>query len=142
MSEINLVNRLSMLTPKIRQQREAAIVASTILPDEIALQTIAIYPSFKAGLSVQVGERYKDTEGNLYRVVQAHTTQDDWQPSITPALWTRVSVETWPEWVQPTGAQDAYNIDDKITFNGQHYISLINDNVWSPTDYPAGWQLQ
>lgn len=54
---------------------------------------------------------------------------------------TTTTVDEYPQWVQPTGAGDAYNIGDKVTFEGQHYESLINANVWSPTAYPAGWQL-
>lgn len=48
--------------------------------------------------------------------------------------------EEWPEWVQPTGAHDAYSTGDKVTFNGKHYTSLIDGNVWSPDTYPAGWE--
>lgn len=46
----------------------------------------------------------------------------------------------YPEWVQPTGAHDCYNKGDGVTFNGKHYVSLIDGNVWSPSDYPAGWE--
>lgn len=46
-----------------------------------------------------------------------------------------------PEWVQPTGSHDAYNTGDLVTFEGQVYRSLIDGNVWSPTAYPAGWEL-
>lgn len=49
--------------------------------------------------------------------------------------------EEWPEYVQPTGAHDAYNTGDKITYNGQHYICKMEGCVWNPTDYPAGWEL-
>ena len=49
--------------------------------------------------------------------------------------------EEWPAWVQPTGAHDCYNIGDKVTYNGKHYTSTIDGNVWSPDAYPAGWQL-
>lgn len=49
--------------------------------------------------------------------------------------------EEWPQWVQPTGAHDAYQTGDKVTYNGKHYQSTINGNVWSPDAYPAGWQL-
>ena len=52
------------------------------------------------------------------------------------------SRDEWPEFVQPTGAHDAYKKGDKITFEGKHYISLIDANVYSPTAYPAGWQEQ
>ena len=50
--------------------------------------------------------------------------------------------EEWPEWVQPTGAHNAYSNGDKVTYNGKHYISTMDGNVWSPDAYPAGWQVQ
>ena len=49
--------------------------------------------------------------------------------------------DEWPEFVQPTGAHDAYNTGDKVTYNGKHYISTMDGNVWSPDAYPAGWEL-
>lgn len=49
--------------------------------------------------------------------------------------------EEWPEWVQPTGAHDCYNTGDKVTYNGQHYVSKIDGNVWSPEAYPQGWEV-
>ena len=88
-----------------------------------------------------VGDRYRYGE-TLYKVIQAHTTQEDWTPDKTPALFVVVSLDEWPEWVQPTGAQDAYNKGDKVTYKGDHYISLIDGNVWSPEEYPAGWEKQ
>lgn len=109
--------------------------------DAQALESIELFPKWEAGLSVAVGERYQHL-GKLYRVVQAHTTQADWKPQDTPALWTEVSLDEWPEWKQPTGAQDAYNTGDKVTFEGAHYVSLIDGNIWSPAAYPAGWELQ
>ena len=63
----------------------------------------------------------------------------------TPALWLIIpTVADYPVWVQPTGAHDAYNIGDRVHFpdaDSPVYESLINANVWSPTEYPAGWQL-
>lgn len=46
----------------------------------------------------------------------------------------------WPEFVQPTGAHDAYAKGAKVTYEGRHYTSLIDGNVWSPADNPSGWQ--
>lgn len=109
--------------------------------DAQALESIELFPKWEPGISVAVGERYQHL-GKLYRVVQAHTTQAEWEPQDTPALWTEVSLDEWPEWKQPTGAQDAYNTGDKVTFEGAHYVSLIDGNIWSPTAYPAGWKLQ
>lgn len=45
--------------------------------------------------------------------------------------------EEYPEWVQPTGAHDAYNIGDIVSHNGQLWISTVASNVWEPGVY--GW---
>ena len=109
--------------------------------EENLYQYASIYPAWNVGLAVQVDEKYQ-YNGNLYKVVQAHTTQLDWTPDIVPALFTIYSPPgTIPDWVQPTGSQDAYNIGDQVMFEGHVYESLINANVWSPTAYPAGWLL-
>ena len=50
--------------------------------------------------------------------------------------------DEWPEYVQPTGAHDAYNTGDKVTYNGQHYICKMDGCVWPPDAYPAAWELQ
>ena len=50
--------------------------------------------------------------------------------------------DEWPEYVQPTGAGTAYQVGDKVTFNGVHYICRLPHCVWSPADYPIGWQKQ
>lgn len=50
--------------------------------------------------------------------------------------------DEWPEFVQPTGAHDAYKVGDKITYNGQHYICKMDGCVWTPDAYPAGWEVQ
>lgn len=42
----------------------------------------------------------------------------------------------------PTGAHDAYNTGDKVTYNGNRYVSRIDANVYSPEAYPAGWEKQ
>ena len=50
--------------------------------------------------------------------------------------------DEWPEYVQPTGAHDAYNTGDKVTYNGQHYICKMDGCVWPPDAYPAAWEMQ
>ncbi|MCZ2078196.1 MAG: hypothetical protein LC130_24760 [Bryobacterales bacterium] len=82
-------------------------------------------------------------DGVLYECLQPHVTESTWTPPATPNLWRVVESEpeTPPAWQQPTGAHDAYNIGDRVTFEGSIYESLIDANVWSPTAYPQGWQL-
>lgn len=115
--------------------------AASFQDDETALKSIELYPQWKPDIDVVVGERYQD-DNVLYRCIQSHKTQSDWKPSLTPALWVVVSLDEWPEWVQPTGAQDAYMIGDKVTYNGRHYVSIIDYNVYSPDVYPQGWEAQ
>ena len=88
------------------------------------------------GLEVEAGEIYLYND-ELYRVVQNHTTQNDWTPDKTPALYTKISVEEFPQWRQPTGAQDAYKKGDKVTYDNKHWISTADNNVWQPGVY--GW---
>lgn len=54
---------------------------------------------------------------------------------------TEGDTDTTKEFVQPTGAHDAYMMGDAVSYNGNTYKSLINNNVWSPDTYPAGWEL-
>lgn len=124
-----------------REVRAAMDVAGAQLDDAAALDAMAIYPVWEIGAAYAVNDRRR-YGANLYKCVQAHTSQADWTPDAVPALWVKVSVEEWPEFVQPTGAHDAYNTGDKVTYNGKRYVSLIDANVYSPDAYPAGWEEQ
>ena len=131
-------------TEEIMQAVKRMLASSTEnLSDEDALNVAALFPTWSSKIeeSVTVGERFW-YDGKLYKVIQNHTVQEDWTPDNAASLFTEVSIEEWPEFVQPVGSEDAYMIGDKITFNGNHYISLIDNNTWSPEAYPAGWQLQ
>lgn len=128
-------------TDRARKMRPYIEKASISLTDEDALQAVGLFPQWVVEHNYVVGERLQ-YNGVLYRVIQAHTSQADWTPDITPALFVVVSLDECPDFVQPTGAHDAYNKGDKVTFEGKHYISLIDGNVYSPTAYPAGWQEQ
>lgn len=76
-------------------------------------------------------------DGLLYRCVQSHISQPDWIPPLVPALWVRTSTEEWPEWVQPTGAHDAYGFGAHVSHNGKHWESDMDANVFEPG--VAGW---
>lgn len=128
-------------TERARALRPYIEKAAVSLTDADALESVELFPAWAAGVAYAVDERIQ-YGGTLYRVVQAHTSQANWTPDKTPALFVVVSLDEWPEFVQPTGAHDAYKKGDKVTFEGKHYISLIDANVYSPTAYPAGWQEQ
>lgn len=105
--------------------------------DAVSLQALELYPAWAAGQAYTVGFKVQ-YNGTLYKCVQAHMGQADWAPDETPALWVAVSVDEWPEWVQPTGAHDAYNTGDKVSYNGKHYICTADANVYAPGVY--GWE--
>ena len=111
------------------------------LDEEELLDMIDLYESYQVDKLYKVDDIFK-YEGKLYKVIQEHTSQEDWIPSELPALYLSMMPENViPEWVQPTMAENAYNIGDKVIYSGIVYESTINANTWSPVDYPQGWEL-
>lgn len=108
------------------------------LDDEAALDVTDLFEPWMNGKAYAVDDRVK-YEFNLYKCLQAHTAQSDWTPDVAVSLWVNVAnpQEEWPEWRQPVGAQDAYELGAKVSHNGKHWISNVNANVWEPGVY--GW---
>lgn len=121
-----------------RRLRQKLDLATSYLDDDQAESVTELFPQWESGTAYEVGDR-RQYEGLLYRCVQAHTSQDDWTPPQVPALWVRTSTEEWPEWIQPTGAHDAYNTGDKVSHNDKHWISTMDANVYAPGVY--GWDF-
>ena len=128
-----------MTRAKAKQLRQLIEQLAVTLDDETALTGVELFPTWVVGKAYAVSDRAQ-YNGTLYKCIQAHTSQSDWTPDATPALWKTVSLDEYPEWVQPAGAHDAYNIGDKVTYNGQHYVCTSNANVYAPDVY--GWQLE
>jgi len=101
--------------------------------------------NWTVGISYLVGDLVS-YEGQIYKVLQAHTSQADWTPDIVPSLFVEYAFQDIgkvPQWTQPAGGHDAYNLGDRVWFQVNEdkliYESVINANVWSPISYPAGW---
>lgn len=121
----------------IAEQANVIADISDILTDEQAELMPSIYPEWAVYISYTLGKRVRYND-KLYRCVQAHISQEGWEPPNTPALWVRTAPEgEIPEWIQPTGAQDAYNTGDKVTHNSKTWQSTVDSNVWEPGVY--GW---
>lgn len=125
-----------MIAPAKDYNRIMTDVAISYLDDDEAETVTILFENWAAGVAYAVGDR-RQYDGLLYRCVQAHTSQDDWTPPQVPALWVRTSTEEWPEWIQPTGAHDAYNKGDKVSHLEKHWESDIDANVYEPGVY--GW---
>lgn len=136
---------MSKLRSDILEQAKAIRAATQTLaayaPDDAALAAPAVlFDEWSASSVTYAKGDIRQYNGLLYRCAQPHTSQSDRAPSAAASLWTRIADPTqeWPEWIQPTGAHDAYANGAKVSHNGKHWISTAKDNVWEPGVY--GWE--
>lgn len=130
------------------QLRRAMQMFAQTLNDDAAMEVATLYPEYEVGKAYKEGEFFTYGENavgdpQLYKVAQDHTSQADWMPDVTPALYVPIGLTDagYPVWTKPTGAHDAYGIGDIVDYNGTLYESVIDGNVYSPDEYPAGWEV-
>ena len=131
------------------QLRRALQMFASTLTDEQAMEVATVYPVWVAGCAYAVGDIIShglNSTGDpqLYKVVQDHTSQAEWLPGQgTDSLYDAIGLDGggYPIWSQPSGAHDAYNKGDIVSYNGTLYRSLIDGNTWSPDAYPDGWEV-
>lgn len=120
------------------------------LSDDQKQEILSRYEGYKTNKAYQEGDKFT-YQGKIYEVIQAHTSQTTWIPSETPALYKeflKVKIqdeegntsEVVEEFKKPTGAHDAYQKGDKVSFEGAIYESIIDANVYSPTEFADGWK--
>ena len=117
----------------IRQQ-----INTLTVDDQTALRMAEFYPAWSAGQAYPAGYKVQHG-GELWRCLQAHTSQTGWEPDIAPSLWAKVLIpdETVvPEWEQPDST-NPYSDGDKVVHNGKTWVSDVDNNVWEPGVY--GW---
>lgn len=129
-----------MKLEKLLRLRDLIRQAAESLPDEDALDGVELFQPWAVDTDYVMGQRIRYGD-KLYRCEQDHTSQEGWEPDVTPALWTEVAKPgEIPVWKQPTGAQDAYQQGDKVKYpdeNGDVWVSELDGNVWEPGVY--GW---
>ena len=122
---------------RLREIIELAMNAAK-LEDSVAIEGTPLFAVWKVDVHYMVGDRvqYKDV---LYKVLTEHTSQETWTPDASPSLFAKVLIpdeNVIPEWEQPDST-NPYMKGDKVTHNGKTYESIVDNNVWKPTEY--GW---
>ena len=112
------------------------------LSDAEAVLVANLYLPWKVGEIVPVGEirRFGD---KLYRCLQEHTTQAEWTPDVTPALWVEVAAEgEYREIKDGMLSTEAFAKGEVGWYQSKDNLwkSLIDANVYTPETYPAGWE--
>lgn len=114
---------------------------------DMMLEIPSVFPAYAVGVAYKEKDVFSygvNAVGDpqLYQVLQAHTSAEQWTPDTAVSLYKAIGVteDGYPEWVQPLGATDAYNTGDIVSYNGKLYRSTIDANTWSPEAYPAGWE--
>lgn len=123
LQEQETVNSIAFVT-----LAEAGSIDNVTASEHAGLFSPWAYP-----VNYTVGQIRKHAD-KLYKCLTAHTSQTDWTPDAAPSLWVAISdpADEWPEWSQPVGSTDAYAQGDKVSHDGKHWISTIDNNVWEP----------
>lgn len=125
------------LAQKLRPYIEKAAIS---LADEDALEAVNLFPNWDSTTAYTKDARVR-YEGTLYKCLQSHTAQAAWTPTAAPSLWAKVLIpdpDVIPEWEQPEST-NPYMKGARVMFEGVVYESTIDNNLWSPSAYPAGW---
>lgn len=129
---------------KARRLRPLIEKAAASLPDGDALEAVELFPHYAVGVDYRASDRFF-WEGKLYKVLQDHTSAEEWAPNTATSLYVEVTPPgVIPVWKQPTGSADAYMMGDKVHYpdeDGPVYESKMDYNVYSPEAYPDGWAL-
>ena len=146
------LNLLGHMDGKYAEQFRSAVQEfAATLPEEKAMEIATVYPEWDGNGHAYAINDYcvygfnNVGDPQLYRCLQAHTSQSDWTPDVSVSLFKAIGIadDDIPIWSQPVGTEDAYMKGDKVHYpdaEGDVYESLIDGNVWSPEAYPAGWE--
>lgn len=109
------------------------------IDEQTAAEHSDFFAEWVAGVNYAQGN-VRRRGADLYKCLQAHTSQEGWEPENSPSLWKKIGDPTveYPEWSQPVGAGDAYMIGDKVSHADKHWVSTVDNNVWEPGVF--GWE--
>lgn len=103
-----------------------ALCETQVLDDNTAAQHAEVFDLWASGVSYAAGQMRRDPlTGLLYRCAQAHTAQEGWNPSLTPALWTVVDVTHAGTLADPIPAARGMEYE-----YGKHYLDPEDSQIY------------
>ena len=140
--EVSAMETAERSRPLTMEEVSRMLIASQInsltVDDSTALRMREFYPVWEAGQDYTAGFKLR-YGGLLYKVLQSHTSQDEWTPDAAPSLFAKLLIpdeNVIPEWEQPDST-NGYAKGDKVTHKGKTWVSDVDNNVWEPGIY--GW---
>lgn len=146
----SIKSRLERLDAQAEAEQKAArvmfraLARADVITAADALDNALMFPLWadNIGKRAEAGSYWRHV-GKLWRVNagQGHTIQADWPPDLAASLFSPAAnpADEWPEWIQPTGAHNAYSKGTKVTHGGKKWVSMAGGNVWEPGVY--GWEV-
>ena len=120
-------------------QRVLGLVAGIVagLDAETLAEIESVFPSWSPWVQVEAGD-VRRWDGGLVECIQPHTTQPDWTPDVTPALWKvhRTDTGGTVEWE----AGLVLTTDDQVIHDGIVYDVIqahTTQEGWEPPNTPA-----
>lgn len=127
---------------KMKQFRAAVMAFAKTAPDEEACQFPSLFPTWMSGTSYEEGERIESAD-KLWKCLQAHTSQEGWNPEASPALWVEVAKPgEYREIKENMLSTEAFALGEIGWYKSKDnlYKSLIDNNTYTPDSYPTGWE--
>lgn len=136
------LNELGIANSEATDFRATVDALIQSMSDEEAVASQVLFPNWQPDKSYSPNERVR-YNGKLYKVLQTHTSQNEWAPDVATSLFACLLIDeengTIQEWIQPDST-NGYSTGDIVSYNGKFYKSTADNNVWEPTTAGAPWK--
>ena len=126
----------------MQQLRAALMDFAADVPDKKAYKYPSLFETWASGTAYKVDDRCEYAD-KLWKCLQAHTSQDDWVPDATAALWVEVAAPgEYREIKANMLSTEAFALGEIGWWQTKDnlYKSKIANNVYTPESYPDGWE--
>ena len=127
---------------KARKLRPYIVQASASLDDASASNAAELFPALKQdGSLVRAGTRI-NWHGTIKRAAVDLWDTEANTPDNAPTLWEDIAYKQGYRIIPETiTAGTAFSKDERGWWGDVMYKSLIDANVYTPAQYPAGWEV-